>query len=678
MTDSTQIQTLVNAFGKGIMPPPELDLCSWSEEFVHLAKEDSSSQGKFVAWPFQREPLEVMSPSHPCERVSLMCASQMMKTRLFLNVIAYIMAKDPGPTLIIEPTQDDAESLSKDRVDPMIRETPALHDVVAEAKSRDAGNTIFHKRFKGGHLTMAYSTSPSKLAMRPIRYLIFDEVSRYNASSGKEGDPVRLGEKRTITFWNRKIYYSSSPGLDGVCRISKIHKFSDQREWFVPCPYCNAMQTMVWGNLKFSTKDQPIVHMVKNLDGSFSKTESVVPMDAPKYQCISCQCLISESYKNWMNENGKYIAQNPKGKFPGFRVTQLNSPIRSWEDIVQEWMEAQGHPEQLQVFFNTVMAETYKIRGEAPDWERMKARALNYSLGTVPKGVLFITAGADIQKDRIEIDVWGWGRRGFSWLIDHHVVLGDTSSGAVYEEATDLIRKSYIHPSGLTIPIRKIAIDSGHETTMVYRWCRKLGTDFAYPVKGMTSGHAIFWRGNATEIKTRNGKVIRKGIRPWLVNTSRVKSDFYGWLNVNADEKTSFGRVHTPQMPDEWYQQVTAEHIVTVTRKGYQRAEFQMVPGQVRNEALDMRGYAQAIAEYIGLTRFTDADWDAMEAFYENQASRHGIVDYAVQKTVTIDPLNVSDEDMPPPAPGERDAVMTATVAQQSRRRGRVRFRMSR
>ena len=390
------IERAILALADGLKPPPMLDLAEWSAENIVLSPEDSASRGRYEPWPFQIEPMQCMSPRHPCERVALVCASQTMKTRLMLNFLGYVIAVDPGPVLFVEPRQQDAEALSKDRVTPMLRDTPALRGKVAEAKSRDAGNTIDHKKFLGGHVSFATATSPSSLAMRPIRYLLLDEIARDEYRSSSEGDPVSLAEARTATFPNRKIVYASSPSDEGRCRISEMFAVSDQRQWEVPCPHCGHWQSLEWSGIRWSHDGEPVEYEDRG-----EKKSRTIPVEEPEYMCAGCGNLIAERNKAAMNQAGRYVAQNPEGKFPGFRVNQLVSPVVRWGEIAQLWVQAQNHPQQLKAFVNTRLAETWQERGEAPKWEVIFSRRENYRLGAVPEGVRFLVAGIDIQKDSI-------------------------------------------------------------------------------------------------------------------------------------------------------------------------------------------------------------------------------------------------------------------------------------
>ena len=238
---------------EALLPPRDISVSQWADENVVLTGSGSAERGQWHTRPYQREPMDVLSPSHPCKQVVLMSAAQMLKTSVMVNFLGYIADVDPGPTLAVEPRAEDAKALSKDRVAPLFRHSPALRGKLAAVKSRDSNNTAMHKVFANGsgHITFTGAISPSGLAMRPIRYLLLDEVDRYPLSAGSEGDPVSLAMQRTGEFeHNKKVIMCSTPTVDGESRIQAAWDTSDQREYFVPCPLCDHFQILVFNDGK--------------------------------------------------------------------------------------------------------------------------------------------------------------------------------------------------------------------------------------------------------------------------------------------------------------------------------------------------------------------------------------------------------------------------------------------
>ncbi len=309
-----------------MLPPRDITVSEWADENRVLTGGAAAERGQWRTRPYQREPMDVLSPSHPCRQVVVLSGAQILKTEVLLNFIGFIADVDPGPVLVVEPRTEDAKALSKDRVAPMFRATPALRGKIAPVKSRDSSNTTLHKVLANGagQITLTGAISPSGLAMRPIRYALLDEVDRYPASAGTEGDPVSLAIQRTAEFaHNKKIVMASTPTIKGVSRIELAWRESDQRDYFVPCPQCGCFQVLAFG------------------DGTGPGV--VWPEGKPEdaaYRCAECRELIPHRLKAEMVERGEYRAANPSSPIPGFRVSQLISPKKSWGEIAVEFLAA--------------------------------------------------------------------------------------------------------------------------------------------------------------------------------------------------------------------------------------------------------------------------------------------------------------------------------------------------
>ena len=248
---TSQLERIHGAFLSGFQLPPTLTVSKWAETYRFLSPEASAERGRWVNRPFQAEPMDCLSPSHPCEKVVIMAASQVLKTEVLLNFLGFIVDQDPGPILIVEPREEDAKTLSKDRVSPMFRDTPQLAGKIGDTRTKSDAS-VLHKGFPGGHMTFVGAISPSGLAMRPIRYVLMDEVDRYPKSAGREGSPIDLAIRRTDEFaWNKKILLVSSPTIEGDSVIAEEYAQSDQRKPYVPCPECGHFQILEWSNLEW-------------------------------------------------------------------------------------------------------------------------------------------------------------------------------------------------------------------------------------------------------------------------------------------------------------------------------------------------------------------------------------------------------------------------------------------
>ena len=541
---------------------------------------------------------------------------------MLVNFLGFIADVDPGPVLVVEPRTEDAKALSKDRVAPLFRQTPCLRGKIAAVKSRDSNNTALHKVFTNGsgHITFTGAISPSGLAMRPIRYLLLDEVDRYPASAGTEGDPVSLAVRRTGEFeHNKKILMCSTPTIDGESRIQLAWNESDQREYFVPCPLCGHFQVLVLG------------------DGTGAGL--VWPEGEPEkaaYCCENCRQLIPHHQKASMVERGEYRAQNPGSPIPGFRVSQLISPKRAWGTIAAEFLAAKKSAETLKAFMNTVLAELWVERGAAPDWEKLYLRREQYDFGVVPSGGLLLVAGVDVQDDRLEVELKAYGRGKESWSVDYRVIqVPDqhgrpikTSSPEVWQELESLLAADWPHESGGTMPIMAMAIDSGFRPQMVYDFAAR----HPQPAHG-PAGDRIYaprtvipTKGNNDHIKlisavsNTDAASKRQGVRIWTIGTHWAKQEFYDWLRLGlpADPDETFppGYQHYPYKDPDFYRGLCAESRV-VRSNG--KIEWLKDPS-VRNEPLDLAVLCRAAAAICGIDRFSEEEWAALEAQFTERA----------------------------------------------------------
>jgi phage terminase large subunit GpA-like protein len=439
-------------------------------------------------------------------------------------------------------------------------------------------------------------------------------ANAYPASADEEGDPVTLAEARSLTFAHRrKVLLVSTPTIRGLSRIEREYEASDQRRFFVPCPHCDAMQWLKFERLRWE-KGRP---------------------ETAEYHCEGCERPIAEHHKTRMLERGEWRATTTAADptTVGYHLSALYSPVGwlSWQRIARANEAARGSDEAMRAFRNTILGETWVETGEAPDWQRLADRRESWTPGTVPERGLFLTAGADVQKDRIEVDVWAWGRGLESWLVDHLVLEGGPGDPACWQQLTDLLGRTWTHASGQPMALARLAIDTGYETSAVYAWARSVGFAQVAPVKGVEGFTRTSPVTGPTYVDaTVAGKRLRRGARLWTVATSTFKAETYRFLRQgeaepsprwgdasppNADaHRCPPGTIHLPDWADgEWLKQLTAEQLVTVKgKRGFARLEWQKL--RERNEALDSRVYARAAAWIAGADRWPEARWADLEA----------------------------------------------------------------
>lgn len=567
-------------------PLPYMSLSEWSLKFARLPKGESNRHGKFSfrGFEYQIEPMDCVSDPK-VRKTILMWASQMGKTRIQFNGIGFFAHYDPSAQLMIYPSVDNAEKVSRARIAPFIEETPVLKDIFPDPKSRDSGNTILQKQYPGGQLILVGANAPSGLASFPIRVLWPDEVDRWEDSAGEEGAPLPIAEKRQSKFPNRVTVMASSPGIEQTSVIEPEFRNSDQRYYFVPCPHCGTKQILKWANLKWP-----------------SPTNGAERHD-PKgcwYECEECCGVILERHKAEMLRKGEWraTARSIDGKTAGFHLSCLYALEPKWEDLIVEWVNSEGKPQDRKVFINTRLAETWKVRGETAEVGEIQKRAEVYPCaedGTrrLPEGVLVLTAGVDTQKDRFEVSIWGWGLNEQAWLIDHKILRGDPSKKPLQDELVEALSVGYQHSDGDTLrPVVTLLDAFGRYTKEMYDFTRRNEMRRIYACKGV-GGVGRPAAGGATRVG------VRKNILLYPVGVDTVKETIYHRLREAKPEEP--GYIHFPIAAcadTGYFAQLTSEQLVEEKKGGKTQLVWVKKPG-VRNETLDCAVYAFAAKEVL-------------------------------------------------------------------------------
>lgn len=583
----------------GVRPEKILTVSQWADKHRVLSQKASAEPG---VWrtdriPYSREIMDELSVTSPTEEVVFMKGAQIGGTEIGNNWIGYVIDHAPGPMMTIMPTAETAKTNSRVRIQPLIDECPRLTDKVSDAKSRDGTNTILQKDFPGGMLRMVGANSGPGLRSLPVRYMFMDEIDGYPLDVDGEGDPVALAEARSRTFSKKKRFKVSTPTIAERSRIEAAFDLTDKRMYFVPCPRCGAMDFLKWVQVKW---------------------EKGNPLDA-WYKCEHCHGRIENWEKTKMLAGGEWRptqkSKNPK--VVGFHLSSLYSPVGwlSWGECAEEYEKAQASPERLKGFTNTILGETWKEKGEAPDWKRLYELRQPYKIGSIPPKVLFLTAGVDIQKDRIECEIVGWGRDKLSWSIDYQVFHGDTSSitNESWEKLTELVFTAFLTVKGGEIPIRMMAVDTGYRTQIVYSWVRQFPRTRVMGCKGQDHLHVAVGRSTAVDVTLRN-RIIRRGLKLFPIGVSMLKQELYGCLKLDTPDEGKqppHGFCYFPEYEEEHFKQLTAERLVEKVVRGFKKYQWEKT--RERNEALDCRVLARAAASACGMDRYRDGHWQRLE-----------------------------------------------------------------
>lgn len=557
-----------------LSPPEKLSTGEWADKYRYLSPESAAEPGKWKTdtTPYLWEIFNAIDDPN-VKQVTLMFSAQMAKTEVELNALAKWIHQDPSPILFVQPTDEMAKSFSKERVDPMIRDTPVLREIFKDSNKRNSGNNISHKMFPGGYVAFVGSNSPSKLASRPVRRVLFDEVDRFPLSVGDEGDPIALAKNRTKTFYNSKIVMVSTPTTEENSKIYKNYMSSTMEEWHTPCPSCEELQPLEWERVIWKDEEDSSVGMA----------------------CKFCGAIHTEF--EWKSNKDKrvYVAQEPKRKqHRGFHVNELWSIWKTWEQMRNEFIEAQNDIEKMKSFVNTSLGNIWiENLDQEMDWKRLVDRREDYE-ANIPEGVLLLTAGIDVQDNRLELEIVGWGQEKESWGILYKIIPFAPNTKKAWEVLDSVLAMKFHKKSGKEMSVYISCIDTGgHFTTETYEYIaprqkykRIIG------IKGQGGEHVPAINGFR---KTKGKGKIHIDLLSLGVNS--LKDTLYFGLKLEnlGKEYCHFPLDLSKGYGEDYFKSLTAEMKTKVNGKVIWKKI------RDRNEAMDCRNYARAALEISGV-----------------------------------------------------------------------------
>jgi phage terminase large subunit GpA-like protein len=504
------------------------------------------------------------------ERVVVMASGQFGKTEDVLNVAGCYMENDPAPILIVRPTEDEAKAFTKDRFAAMVRDTPSLHGLILEPRVKGSDNTLFHKKFIGGHVTITWSGSQAGVASRPIRICLCDEIDLY------EVDAVSKAIKRTARFWNRKIGLFSTPTYSDTSTIEGEFNASDRRYPHVPCPLCGEFQKLDWEHVQWTGGDP----------------------DTAVYICAHCSRAWTDHQRARALRDAIWKAEGVFKGVAGFSGWEIHYPGSKLSKMVDEFLKAKhrrdmGDPDPLMNWTNLTLGKSWSLRGKTVPAEPLMERRENYSPSALPYRILYLTAGVDVQDNRIEAEIVGWRREKRndieeSWGCEYISIYGDPAKAEIWAELDEILKREWTTEDGRQLRLGAVCIDSGgHHTEEVYRFCNNKVGRHIYAIKGMDGARKI-WTPRATKSKRYKGSLL------WLVGVETAKARIYNHLRV---ETHGPGYCHFPlDYSSQYFKDLVSEEIRTKYFHGKAALYFFLPPGK-RNEPLDIRGYALAALE---------------------------------------------------------------------------------
>jgi len=612
-------------------PRKPTTVSQWAEANMRLSSKGSVAPGRFRVDrnPALQEPMDCLSVRSAVRSVVCCFPIQFGKSTMESAVIGYSMNENPGPIMVCLPGEVSLDKFIAQKLNPLIEETTAVRECLSSVASRDSQNTRTFKDFAGGQLYIEHAGNPKRLKSTSVKILLVDEFTEFATSLATGDDPVALLEGRTSAFPAvSKAMYVSTPGILGICRTTEKYEDSDQRLFHLPCPHCGERHAYEWrSDLHFA------------LDPVHKRVSSAWLV------CPECGCVIDENHKPAMLAAGRWIATNPGHPARGYRANCLYYPIGlgpRWAELAQMWVDAQGTPEKLKTFINDRLAEAW----EDPSMRAVKHnlvadRAEPYNLHTAPEGVCYITAGADTQDDRLEVQIVGWGRNMAAWTIAYVVLPGDPAKPAVWEALNALLASPVEHASGATLPVSACAIDGrGHRTPFVKQWVLA-NADATTPVQrpmcifGAKANNApVLGRPKWEDLNTQR-KTEYRGIHTWQVGTVAAKHWLYRRMGADADLERDERLLHfSDQLQPQFFAGLVSETYDPKTNRFVKKRG-------ARNEPLDTFVYAYAAAHHpeLHLHRFRVADWAAAEARIAGSAS--------ARLPAVVDPENAPESAAP-------------------------------
>lgn len=544
---------------RALKPPPRLPLSNWIERHLRLPEDVSALPGQVRLWKFQRGVADAISDP-TIERVTLVKSVRVGLSTLLTSAVGSFVANEPSPILLLLPTEADCRDFTVSDLEPIFAATPALAGLLGADNSEGGRNTLLSRRFPGGSLKIIAAKAPRNLRRHNVRVLLIDEADAMPQTA--EGSPVVLAERRTMSFANRKIVMGSTPTEEVTSHVLRSYAVSDQRVFEVPCPKCGERTEILWSHIEWQP-DQP---------------------HTAAFRCPHCQDLIPERHKAAMMNKGEWRATRPEiVGHAGFRINALVSPHSnaSWGKLATEFLAAKGSPDTLQTFVNTILAQGWREEAEQVDENDLASRAEPWSLEAIPPEVLIVTAGVDVQDDRLEATFLGHSRED-TFVLGHSVVWGSPGNDSTWIELDDLLKSSWPHPNGGTLRVDAAVLDSGDGgwTERVYGFSRPRFARKVVSGKGVAGTRPAIARSSA------------KGVPLFLIGVDGLKSQILTRLSRGRTIRFS------QSLETVYFEQVASERRVVRNVRGQPVRRFERIPGK-RAEALDCLVYGMAARHLV-------------------------------------------------------------------------------
>ena len=575
---------------QSIRIPQKLPLSQWADRHFYLSEESSAVEGPWESLPFQRAMMDCMG-SRAVRIVDVWKCARIGYTKMLLALTAYNVTHFKRNTGIYQPVDGDAQDFTKDEINPLLRDVPAFREALdADPEKVTKDNKLDFKKFRGANLYIRGAHTNRSFRRITLDTVIYDELESFERDVDEEGSPVKLGDGRISNSTFPKSIRGSTPRESHDSLIAGEAEKARHMFWyFVPCPYCDELQRLEWKQFRWQK------------EGSIDeRAESVT------YECKHCEDAVDYSHLGMMLDGGEWrtddgysiectdhdpLLRDSDGKIVdwprhiAFRIWAAYSPFFSWEDLVYEWLDAQGDYTDLKTFTNIRLGELWDEVGEQVEHSVLYQRREQYDRPTAD--CLLLTAGVDVQDNRLEVEVVGWGAGFESWSIEYRVLYGDPEQPEVWRDLDDVLTQVFETEDGRKLQIAGVGADTGHLANHVYAWSARSAHNRVYCLKGSTNANAPLVSPPSRQRVGRTGLFVDL----FTVGVSAGKSITYKWLNL---KERGAGYCHFPiSYSEEYFEGLTAEKKITKKRKGFDVVEWVR---ERRNEPLDCRNYAYITA----------------------------------------------------------------------------------
>lgn len=559
-----EIETVAARALRVLTPPPRLMLSDWIERNIVLPEGVSAQPGPVRLWPFQRAIADAIGDPL-IERVTLVKPVRVGFTTLLTSAVASFVSNDPAPILCLLPAEADCRDYMVSDVEPIFASSPTVAEALGDDRDEGERNTLLSRRFAGGSLKVVAAKAPRNLRRHTVRVLFIDEADGMEATA--EGSPIILAERRTLSYPDRKIVLGSTPVHDETSHVLRAFGQSDARVFEVPCPACGAYSEILWDQIVWD-------------EGA---------PETARWRCPHCEDEISERHKAAMVEAGEWRITRPEVEgHAGFRLNALVSlhANASWAKLAIEFAGAKDDPTTLQTFVNTILGQGWRGEGSELSDEELASRAGAFGLNRLPAEVLTITAGADVQHDRVEVTFIGWDRDGTAYILGHSIIWGQWDDDQTWTEVDQTLLTRWAHPLGGKLGVEAAVIDAGDGATMeqVQAFCTPRYRRKILAGKGASGTRAYI---EASKSRTR-------GRRLWIVGVDSIKAALLNRIARGGSVRFS------DDLPSSWYEQLASERLVVRYSKGQPQRRFERIPGR-RAEALDCVVYAFAARQVVNV-----------------------------------------------------------------------------